>query len=242
MKVRIFMSCKWQGRIQKIPKGVGETLKKSQKKEWPQCPRPRPKSAHERCLKNCENKRQWTQHCNANNSFTTVFGCILNSSSENDSSEADSLLSDESFSSGRNSRQGDSENNTQRTSRRKKRKVCCFFKKINLPLSSPHRLLPFLDCNLVPRVSRLLLVNEQTLGTGLNLRLIVEIKSVNFALVFQVCFYCDVDVWKTQSFKTAICTLPKVCLIKFPGLFDGWRGQGMVCENPGSNNRKVLRL
>ncbi|XP_073245234.1 histone-lysine N-methyltransferase SETDB1-like isoform X3 [Porites lutea] len=44
------------------------------------------------------------------------------SSSENDSSEADSLLSDESFSSGRNSRQGDSENNTQRTSRRKKRK------------------------------------------------------------------------------------------------------------------------
>ena len=137
MKVRIFMSCKWQGRIQKIPKGVGETLKQSQKKEWPQCPRPRPKSAHERCLKNCENKRQWTQHCNANNSFTTVFGCILNSSSENDSSEADSLLSDESFSSGRNSRQGDSENNTQRTSRRKKRKVCCFFKKINLPLSSP---------------------------------------------------------------------------------------------------------
>ena len=56
--------------------------------------------------------------------------------------------------------------------------------------------------------------------------MIVKIKSVNFALVFQVLFYydVDVDVGKTQSFKTAFCTLPNVCLIKFPGLFDGLKG------------------
>ena len=112
------------------------------------------------------------------------------------------------------------------------------FFKINLLLSNAHQLLPFLDCNLVPRV---LLVNEETLGTRLN-RLIVEIKSVNFALVFQVFFYCDFDVGKTQSFKPAICTLPKVCLLHFLVYLMGWKRQGMVCENPGSNNRKVLRL
>ena len=161
----------------------------------------------------------------SNNSFTPVFDCILNSSSENDSSEADSLLSDESFSSGRNSRQGDSENNTHR-SRRKKRKVCWVFWII------------LIDCCLFSIAtsslgfSRFLLVNEKTLGTRL-IRLIVKIKSVNFALVFQVFFYCDVDVGKTQSFKTAFCTLPNVCLIKFPGLFDGLKGARYDVWKPG---------
>ena len=153
-----------------------------------------------------------------NNSFTPVFGCILNSSSENDSSEADSLLSDESFSSGRNSRQGDSENNTHR-SRRKKRKVCWVF------FNNPHRLLPLLDCNLVPRVFSVFIGKREDPGDEVD-SIDVEIKSVSFALVFQVLFYCDVDVdvGKTQSFKTAFCTLPNVCLIKFPGLFDGLKG------------------
>ena len=80
--------------------------------------------------------------------------------------------------------------------------------------------------------TRFLLVNEKTLGTRL-IRLIVKIKSVNFALVFQVFFYCDVDVGKTQSFKTAFCTLPNVCLIKFPGLFDGLKGARYDVWKPG---------
>ena len=41
-------------------------------------------------------------------------------------------------------------------------------------LNNPHRLLPFLDCNLVPRVFSVLLVNEKTLGTRF-IRLIVGI-------------------------------------------------------------------
>ena len=148
-----------------------------------------------------------------NNSFTPVFGCILNSSSENDSSEADSLLSDESFSSGRNSRQGDSENNTHR-SRRKKRKVCWFF------FNNPHRLLPLLDCNLVPRVFSVFIGKREDPGDEVH-SIDCWNKSVNFAVVVQVFFYCDVDVWKTESFKTAICTLPNVCLIKFIGYLMG---------------------
>ena len=90
-------------------------------------------------------------------------------------------------------------------------------------LNNPHRLLPFLDCNLVPRVFSVFIGKREDPGYEGDW-IDVEIKSVNFALVFQVFFYCDVDVGKTQSFKTAFCTLPNVCLIKFPGLFDGLKG------------------
>ena len=90
-------------------------------------------------------------------------------------------------------------------------------------LNNPHRLLPFLDCNLVPRVFSVFIGKREDPGYEVDW-IDVEIKSVNFGLVFQVFFYCDVDVGKTQSFKTAFCTLPNVCLIKFPGLFDGLKG------------------
>lgn len=91
--------------------------------------------------------------------------------------------------------------------------------------NNPHRLLPFLDCNLVPRVFSVFIGKREDPGYEVD-SIDVEIKSVSFALVFQVLFYCDVDVdvGKTQSFKTAFCTLPNVCLIKFPGLFDGLKG------------------
>ena len=89
--------------------------------------------------------------------------------------------------------------------------------------NNPHRLLPLLDCNLVPRVFSVFIGKREDPGDEVD-SIDVEIKSVSFALVFQVLFYCDVDVGKTQSFKTAFCTLPNVCLIKFPGLFDGLKG------------------
>lgn len=95
-----------------------------------------------------------------------------------------------------------------------------------------------------PRFSRFSLVNEKTLGTRL-IRLIVEIKSVNVPLVFQsvvLLWYRYVDIGKTKLFKTAICTMPKVCLLHFLVYLMGWKGQGMVCENPGSNIRNVLWL
>lgn len=86
-----------------------------------------------------------------------------------------------------------------------------------------------------PRFSRFSLVNEKTLGTRL-IRLIVEIKSVNVPLVFQVLFYCDIAMSISEKLSySKLQSVPCQKCVYYISWFIWWveRGKVWCVKTPG---------